>query len=82
MMSEPPSSEDRTTITIHREWCKLCGICVVVCPKHVLVMRDGELVVERLEDCSACALCETHCPDFAICVNCGKRKLDEAEVAE
>jgi 2-oxoglutarate ferredoxin oxidoreductase subunit delta len=56
--------------------CKGCGLCVLVCPKHVLA--DDESIVNelgyhpvRLTDaaaCTSCALCARICPDavFAI----------------
>jgi len=69
-------SDQQPRIEVKEEWCKSCGICVAVCPRHVLEMRDGIPVVVKLESCTACELCETHCPDFAICVTCGRRKLE------
>jgi len=52
---------------INREWCKGCGICVAMCPKHVLELDSKEKAVAvRTEDCIACQLCEEVCPDLAI----------------
>ncbi|HEX2754946.1 MAG TPA: 4Fe-4S binding protein [Candidatus Limnocylindrales bacterium] len=51
--------------------CKGCGLCVDVCPKHVLEL-DSTLVNPlgyhpvRLTDaaaCTSCALCARICPD-------------------
>jgi 2-oxoglutarate ferredoxin oxidoreductase subunit delta len=75
-MSEEAPAEQKTQILVKKEWCKSCGICVAVCPRHVLEMRDSYPVVVKLEDCTACEMCESHCPDFAICVVCGRRKLE------
>lgn len=54
-------------ITINKDWCKKCGICISFCPKNVF---DGEAgfhpEVARPEDCINCKLCELRCPDFAI----------------
>jgi 2-oxoglutarate ferredoxin oxidoreductase subunit delta len=52
---------------INRSWCKGCGICVELCPKHVLGL-DAKDTVEVLkpQDCICCRLCELRCPDFAI----------------
>ena len=54
-------------ITINRDWCKGCGICVKFCPTKVLELDDKDkAVAARLEDCIACRLCELRCPDLAI----------------
>ncbi|MFZ1985855.1 MAG: 4Fe-4S binding protein [Desulfatitalea sp.] len=56
-------------LSIQREWCKGCGICVAFCPTRVLEMdgRDKAVAV-RLEDCIACGMCALRCPDLAITV--------------
>ncbi|MBN2090980.1 4Fe-4S binding protein [candidate division KSB1 bacterium] len=56
------------TITINKDWCKGCTICVEFCPHDVLVMNGAYAEVKNLEACTACLLCEIHCPDFAITV--------------
>jgi len=56
------------TITINKEWCKGCEICVEFCPTHVLAMNGPVVEVVNLEACTACGLCEIRCPDFAITV--------------
>ena len=48
-------------------WCKACGICIALCPKHVFdTGTDGKPIVARPEDCINCGTCEIMCPDFAI----------------
>jgi len=63
----------RVSITIDRELCTGCGICIKFCPKDVLAESDDlneynnfypEVV--DLEECIVCRRCELFCPDFAI----------------
>lgn len=53
-------------IIINEKWCKGCGICVDICPKHVLVMDGLVAKVIHLDDCIVCGRCEISCPDFCI----------------
>ncbi|GAG99305.1 unnamed protein product [marine sediment metagenome] len=56
-------------ISVRREWCKSCGICIEFCPKDVLVPDDqGKPIPENINACIKCGLCELRCPDFAITV--------------
>ncbi|MBN2383015.1 4Fe-4S binding protein [bacterium] len=55
-------------ITINKDWCKSCEICVEFCPTHVLEMQGFYPVVAHIDQCTACMLCEYRCPDFAITV--------------
>ncbi|WP_449244684.1 4Fe-4S dicluster domain-containing protein [Desulfobacca acetoxidans] len=57
-------------IDIYRDWCKSCGICAALCPKHCFTRDDtgGPLVVDP-DSCIGCGWCEIHCPDFAISVH-------------
>jgi DNA-directed RNA polymerase subunit D len=42
--------------------CTDCGECVKVCPRGVLAIEDGELVVVDLNACIICGECEGACP--------------------
>jgi len=56
-------------ISVRREWCKSCGICIEFCPKDVLVFDNQEKPIpENIDACIKCGLCELRCPDFAITV--------------
>lgn len=56
-------------IFVFEGWCKLCGICIDICPRKALEPGpDGIPRMAFLERCTGCGLCELHCPDFAITV--------------
>lgn len=73
---EKPRSQAKNEIHLNREWCKGCGICVDVCPRQVLEMEGGLPMVIQVERCNGCQLCEIHCPDLALCVVCGRRRVE------
>jgi len=71
-------------ITIDRNRCKGCELCVRACPKGVLAMSEeindkGYFFasVVKQEDCIGCRFCAFSCPDVAIEV----AVLDDAETA-
>ena len=54
-------------VLIDRRLCKGCGICVVLCPKKILLIdEEGKASVTDRQKCIGCRQCEFHCPDFAI----------------
>jgi 2-oxoglutarate ferredoxin oxidoreductase subunit delta len=64
-------------ITIDREICKACYLCISVCPKEIISVSDrlnqqgyypAEIKMEKNNEkrCVACAMCATICPDIAI----------------
>jgi 2-oxoglutarate ferredoxin oxidoreductase subunit delta len=65
-------------VTIDKESCKGCGLCVAFCAKQVLAISSGlnqaghhpvEVVVGDAEaGCTACSRCALMCPDAAITV--------------
>lgn len=70
----PARSARFEPLDIAADRCKGCGLCVDVCPKHVLALDP--VVVNplgyhpvRLTDaasCTSCALCARICPDVII----------------
>ncbi|MGH4117335.1 4Fe-4S binding protein [Clostridium sp.] len=56
-------------ITLQKERCKGCGICVAFCPKHILALNTlGKVYVIDEAQCINCGQCELRCPDYAIYV--------------
>ena len=66
-------------ITIDRELCKGCYLCVSVCPNHLIAVSEklnqkGYYPAEYIETdskendrkCTGCTLCAITCPDIAI----------------
>jgi 2-oxoglutarate ferredoxin oxidoreductase subunit delta len=76
LVGATPTTEIFEPLEIAEEHCKGCGLCVDVCPKHVLEL-DVALVnglgyhPVRLTDadaCTSCALCARICPDAVLTV--------------
>ena len=63
-------------ITIERNRCKGCGLCVATCPKKLLALDNENLnekgyspaVMTDITKCIACAFCAKICPDCVITV--------------
>ncbi len=46
--------------------CDNCGRCVEVCPRKVLKVEDGKIVVGNVLECSMCMECVKNCEENAI----------------
>ncbi len=55
-------------VKINRERCNGCGDCVKYCPRHVLELKNGEVLVKNLLACTICRYCEKVCNNEAIYV--------------
>jgi len=63
-------------ITVDERYCKGCGLCVSVCPKHIIALSTDRINTKGyhpadLTDaskCIGCAACAQICPDAAITV--------------
>lgn len=60
-------------VSIDRERCKGCELCIPVCSRHLLTMSDalnrkGYHVTEtaRAKECVGCLKCARMCPEAAI----------------
>ena len=61
-------------VTINQDGCKGCGLCVIACPKKILMISKTKLnikgyhPVEMTDEasCTACASCARMCPDVVL----------------
>lgn len=53
-------------ITVNKEKCIKCGLCVSVCPKYVLKLGEHGPEEAYTEECIACGHCVAVCPREAI----------------
>ncbi len=61
-------------IIIDTDKCKNCGICMAVCPNHLIGESDTAnkfgVVTAEFKDkdnkCTGCAMCAISCPEIAI----------------
>jgi len=66
----------RGLVVIERDRCKGCGLCVSVCPVHILELAEDEfnakgyppVEVTDPQACTGCAMCATICPDVVFTV--------------
>ena len=61
-------------VTFNTDKCKGCGLCVIACPKNILIIAKdkinakGHSPAEMTDEskCIGCAFCATMCPDCII----------------
>lgn len=66
----------RGTVTFDRDICKGCGLCIAVCPEHMIAIDEAainklgyhpaDVIVGTEDDCIACVRCVDMCPDCGI----------------
>lgn len=68
--------ETMARIEVDEFFCKGCGLCTTVCPKHILELNP-EVITDKgyhpahsidQSACTGCATCAVMCPDVAITV--------------
>lgn len=61
-------------MSFNKAYCKSCGLCVDVCPKHIISISKNEInskgyfvaEVTEKDKCIGCAFCAIMCPDCVI----------------
>ncbi len=68
--------QGKATLSVDRDWCKGCNICVEDCPAHILALDYNEKVyVTDMTRCILCGICAVRCPDFVISVATGDEEI-------
>ncbi len=67
------SAKQRCKITIRKEYCKGCGLCIAYCNKNVL--KESEHLNKAgyhyadpvdMDQCAGCMICTLVCPEVSI----------------
>ena len=63
--------ENVVTLGLDAGACNGCGMCSIVCPHGVFVIRDRKAVIADKNACMECGACAINCPVNAIRVQTG-----------
>lgn len=76
-------AEQKGSVEIFTDRCKGCGLCVSVCPVHIIVLAEKAVNIKGYfpatitspATCTGCGHCTLMCPDSAITVKRYSRKV-------
>jgi 2-oxoglutarate ferredoxin oxidoreductase subunit delta len=65
---------EMASVTVNEDLCKGCGLCIVACPKHIMIISNTQInpkgyhtaLCGQPKECIGCAFCATMCPEVAI----------------
>jgi len=68
LMSAGEITIEAATALIDKDKCKICGICVNVCPYNAIIMDKDNGIPAQVNEaaCSGCGTCAAECPTDAI----------------
>jgi len=59
------------TLALDTDKCIGCGMCEIVCPHRVFVVKDKKAVITDRNRCMECGACARNCPVEALSVEAG-----------
>ena len=72
---KPKNTAEFIPVRINKELCKECGLCVAVCPHHLITISETEINQKGYRPavfndpegkCIYCLQCALMCPEIAI----------------
>ena len=69
LSSKRTYGRDVTVMSLNRDCCTGCQICMTVCPEQAISMEmdDGDFWVPSVDEksCVKCGICKSNCPAFS-----------------
>jgi len=62
---------DVVTLKLDPGKCNGCGMCAIVCPHAVFVLKAGKSRIDDRDACMECGACAMNCPRDALTVRSG-----------
>ena len=70
-MADQKYLKDVVTLSLDKEKCIGCGMCVKVCPHRIFVLKDRKAEIVDKNKCMECGACALNCSVGAISVESG-----------
>ena len=59
------------TLKLDTDKCIGCGMCEIVCPHAVFILKNNKAAINDIDMCMECGACSMNCPVSAITVKSG-----------